>query len=271
MARPRRPLSTGHPPDSCSMSLFVTHDDVQQPDQRRRWRLVQLITRQFYRSFQIGGRRQPPSSGTSGPGSGGSTGTHYRLIIHSGLLPDCRKTSHQYQTLGGLLARSQSWSDQLLTHGFGFTFGSMARSRARMASALILASNSYPLFRITSRIVLFGQLWLRSGWSCRVRSLRRIRNTARARCHAEVMSSNRPIRDGGNFRNQMWASPGCARLDVLCAHDGPWSGSLHPLASRQITTVFPGAWRALNASSPSPVRRYGRRNRPSRFRRKSGS
>src|SRR5580698_7988699 len=64
---------------------------------RRRRRLLRLMTRR-YRSFRSEVAKRPPSSGTSGRRSGGSTGRTV-MTIHSGLLPDSMKLSKSFSRL----------------------------------------------------------------------------------------------------------------------------------------------------------------------------
>ena len=64
---------------------------------RRFSRLFRLITRR-YRSFRSEVAKRPPSSGTSGRSSGGSTGSTSR-IIHSGLIPDLWNASSTLRRL----------------------------------------------------------------------------------------------------------------------------------------------------------------------------
>ena len=63
----------------------------------RRRRLLRLMTRR-YRSFRSEVAKRPPSSGTSGRRSGGSTGSTVSTI-HSGLLPDSRNDSSSFRRL----------------------------------------------------------------------------------------------------------------------------------------------------------------------------
>ena len=92
MARPRRPLSSSASTASCSMrfSLRTMMSGALSSSSRRR-RLLRLMTRR-YRSFRSEVAKRPPSSGTSGRRSGGSTGRTV-MTIHSGLLPDSTNDS----------------------------------------------------------------------------------------------------------------------------------------------------------------------------------
>ena len=60
-------------------------------------RLLRLITRR-YKSFKSDVAKRPPSNGTNGRKSGGSTGNTV-ITIHSGLLPDCWKASNNFKRL----------------------------------------------------------------------------------------------------------------------------------------------------------------------------
>ena len=70
---------------------------------RRRFkRLLRLITRR-YRSFKSEVAKRPPSSGTSGRKSGGSTGSTF-ITIHSGLLFDSLNASINFKRLDAFLS-----------------------------------------------------------------------------------------------------------------------------------------------------------------------
>ena len=101
-ALPRRPLSRSASTDSCSMRFsFRTIMSGAFRSSSRRSRLFRLMTRR-YRSLRSDVANRPPSSGTSGRRSGGSTGSA-SIIIHSGLLPECRKASTTFNRLVNFL------------------------------------------------------------------------------------------------------------------------------------------------------------------------
>ena len=102
IARPRRPLSSSASTASCSMrfSLRTMMSGAVRSSRRFR-RLLRLMTRR-YRSFRSEVAKRPPSSGTSGRRSGGSTGSTFR-IIHSRLVAGLPEGLHQLETLGELL------------------------------------------------------------------------------------------------------------------------------------------------------------------------
>ncbi len=98
MALPRRPLSSSESTASCSMRFSLrTMMSGAFSSSRRFNRLLRLITRR-YRSFRSDVAKRPPSSGTSGRSSGGSTGSTSR-IIHSGLMPDFWNASSTFRRL----------------------------------------------------------------------------------------------------------------------------------------------------------------------------
>ena len=63
-------------------------------------RLFLLITR-LYKSLRSDVAKRPPSSGTKGLNSGGSTGKTF-ITIHSGLLPEFIKASNNFNRLVNL-------------------------------------------------------------------------------------------------------------------------------------------------------------------------
>ena len=144
MARPRRPLSSKASTASCSIRFSLrTMMSGAFSSKRRFKRLLRLMTRR-YRSFKSDVAKRPPSKGTRGRRSGGSTGKTV-ITIHSGLLPESRKDSNSFRRLDiflslvsepvcGISARSSSISPST----------SMSFNRSCTASAPILAINSSP-------------------------------------------------------------------------------------------------------------------------------
>ena len=98
IARPRRPLSNNASTDSCNIRFsFRTIISGAIKSNKRFKRLLRLITRR-YKSFKSEVAKRPPSNGTNGRKSGGSTGNTV-ITIHSGLLPDCWKASNNFKRL----------------------------------------------------------------------------------------------------------------------------------------------------------------------------
>ncbi len=98
IARPRRPLSNKASTASCSIlfSLRTIISGAFRSRSRLR-RLFLLITRR-YKSLRSEVAKRPPSSGTKGRKSGGSTGNTV-ITIHSGLLPESTKASSSFKRL----------------------------------------------------------------------------------------------------------------------------------------------------------------------------
>ena len=105
MALPRRPLSNNESTASCSIrfSLRAMISGAFSSSKRRK-RLFRLITRR-YRSFKSEVANRPPSSGTRGRKSGGSTGNTSKTI-HSGLMPDFLNASSTLRRLAFFLILS---------------------------------------------------------------------------------------------------------------------------------------------------------------------
>ncbi len=162
MARPRRPLSSSASTDSCSMRFSLrTMMSGALSSSRRRRRLLRLMTRR-YRSFRSEVAKRPPSSGTSGRRSGGSTGSTV-MTIHSGRLPDSRKASISLMRLvrrlslvsepvAAISSRRRVISD----------CRSIVRSSSYTASAPIAASKSSPCSWRACRYCSSVSSWRRS-------------------------------------------------------------------------------------------------------------
>ena len=152
MARPRRPLSSSASTASCSMrfSLRTMMSGAFRSSSRFR-RLLRLITRR-YRSFRSDVAKRPPSSGTSGRRSGGSTGSTV-MIIHSGLLPESTNASISFRRLDSfLILVSEFVCRDLFAQLDDFARSDpCVFSSSWIASAPILASNSSPYSSIASR------------------------------------------------------------------------------------------------------------------------
>ena len=151
IARPRRPLSNSASTASCNIrfSLRTMMSGADRSNRRFR-RLFRLITRR-YRSFRSEVAKRPPSSGTSGRKSGGSTGSTV-MIIHSGLLPEVWNASISFKRL---LIFLRLVSELIVGNSSRICLISVASSipfnRSRIASAPILASNSSPCSSSTSK------------------------------------------------------------------------------------------------------------------------
>ena len=92
MTRPRRPLSNSASTASCNMRFSLrTIISGACKSSRRLRRLLRLITRR-YKSLRSEEANRPPSSGTKGRRSGGSSG-NIVITIHSGRLPESIKLS----------------------------------------------------------------------------------------------------------------------------------------------------------------------------------
>ena len=142
MALPRRPLSSKLSTDSCSMRFSLrAMISGALSSSRRRKRLLRLITRR-YRSFRSDVAKRPPSSGTSGRRSGGSTGNTSR-IIHSGFMPDFLNASITFRRLAFFLILISEPVRSLRSLSIS-TSSSMPASSSLMPSAPILAWNSSP-------------------------------------------------------------------------------------------------------------------------------
>ena len=144
MARPRRPLSRRASTDSCSIrfSLRTIISGADRSNSRFR-RLLRLITRR-YKSFRSDVAKRPPSNGTNGRRSGGSTGNTV-MIIHSGLLPDLTKASMSLRRLESFLILVSELVAGISSRSCA-TSPSISRlsSSCCTASAPIRASNSSP-------------------------------------------------------------------------------------------------------------------------------
>ncbi len=206
IARPRRPLSSSASTASCNIrfSLRTMMSGAARSNRRLR-RLLRLITRR-YKSFRSDVAKRPPSSGTRGRKSGGRTGSTV-MIIHSGLLPDCWNDSSSFKRLVIFLRLVSELIDGSSSR-IAATSASTSRclSRSNTASAPILASNSSPCSSNASRYSSSLSSWLRSrvvmpGSVTTNDSKYSTRSISR-----RVISSIRPIRDGRDFRNQMWAT-----------------------------------------------------------------
>ena len=142
IARPRRPLSSKASTDSCSIrfSLRTMMSGARSSSKRFR-RLFLLITRR-YRSLRSEVAKRPPSSGTSGRRSGGSTG-RTSMIIHSGLLPLSRKDSSSF-------SRFDSFFNFVSELVFGISSRMMTISSLRSISIISARIASAPIMAVKS-------------------------------------------------------------------------------------------------------------------------
>ena len=142
IARPRRPLSKSASTDSCNIRFSLrTMMSGARSSKRRFKRLFRLITRR-YRSFKSDVAKRPPSSGTNGRKSGGSTGST-SMIIHSGLLPLSRNDSNSFKRFDNFFSLVSELvfgiSSRMLVIS---SSRSMSIISARIASAPIIAVKS---------------------------------------------------------------------------------------------------------------------------------
>ena len=144
IARPRRPLSRSASTASCSIRFSLRTMMSGALRSRRRFRrLLRLMTRR-YRSLRSDVAKRPPSSGTSGRRSGGSTGSTV-MIIHSGLLPEFWKASMSFRRFESFLILVSEFVCGISSRRVAIS-SSRSRSMRRswIASAPIFAVNSSP-------------------------------------------------------------------------------------------------------------------------------
>ena len=144
IALPLLPLSSNASTDSCSILFsFRTIMSGALSSKSLFNRLFLLITRR-YRSFKSEVANLPPSKGTSGLRSGGSTG-RASSIIHSGLFPDPKNASNSFSRFEYFLIFVSD-----LVFGISLLIVAISSSmlispnRACIASAPIIATNSSP-------------------------------------------------------------------------------------------------------------------------------
>ena len=176
---------------------------------RRFKRLLRLITRR-YRSLRSDVAKRPPSNGTNGRRSGGRTGNTFK-IIHSGLLPDVKNASISLRRLVTFLRRVSELIEGNSSRICSICSAKLiARSNSRTASAPILASNSSPYSSNASRYVSSVSIWPRSSVVMPGSITTNDSKYSTRSISRNVISSIKPIRDGSDFKNQMWAT-GLAR------------------------------------------------------------
>ena len=173
---------------------------------RRRFkRLLRLITRR-YKSFKSDVAKRPPSNGTNGRKSGGKIGSTF-MIIHSGLLPEAANASINFKrfvTFLRFVSLPISGSSSRICATSPSK--SICCSKASTASAPISASNSSPCssrasrYSSSVRIALFSNVVI-PGSVTTYDSKYSTRSISR-----RVISSNKPIRDGNDFKNQICAT-----------------------------------------------------------------
>ena len=142
MVLPRRPLSKRASTASCSMRRsFRMMISGALSSMRRLRRLFRLMTRR-YRSLRSEVAKRPPSRGTNGRRSGGSTGMT-ESIIHSGRLPESRNASMTLSRLASFL-RFASLVASLRSKRSCSAIACTSRSRSisRTASPPMRASNA---------------------------------------------------------------------------------------------------------------------------------
>ncbi len=98
IALPRRPLSSNESTDSCSIRFSLRTIISGAFSSRSLLRRLFLLITLRYKSFKSDVANLPPSRGTSGLSSGGSTGKT-SSIIHSGFIPDFWNPSRTFKRL----------------------------------------------------------------------------------------------------------------------------------------------------------------------------
>ncbi len=206
----------------------------------RRRRLLRLMTRR-YRSFRSEVAKRPPSSGTSGRRSGGSTGRTVSTI-HSGLLPDSMKDSSSFSRLDSrLILVSERVASISSRTDSTSRCRSMVMSMSRTASAPMRASNSSPYCSSASRYISSVSSWPRSSSVMPGSTTTKASKYSTRSISLSVMSSIRPMRDGSDFRNQMCAtglaSSMCAmrsRRTLVCVTSTPHFSQTTPRCLRRL-------------------------------------
>ena len=242
IARPRRPLSSNASTDSCSMrfSLRTMMSGAFSSSSRRR-RLLRLMTRR-YRSFKSDVANRPPSSGTSGRRSGGSTGSTV-MTIHSGLLFDSRNDSSSFKRFDSRLILVSEFVPgdvvaNLVDLDARGSSPRASRGRPRRPCGRRTRRRTARSLRGTPRRTAAGRA---AAASCPAStttkaSKYRIRSISRS-----VMSSMRPMRDGSDFRNQMCATglassmwPMRSRRTLVCVTSTPHFSQTTPRCFRRL-------------------------------------
>ncbi len=207
---------------------------------RRRRRLLRLMTRR-YRSLRSEVAKRPPSSGTSGRRSGGSTGRTVSTI-HSGLLPDSMNDSSSLSRFDRRLIfvseRVASMSSRTCSTS---RCRSIVMSISRTASAPMRASNSSPYCSSASRYISSVSNWPRSSSVMPGSTTTKASKYSTRSISLSVMSSIRPMRDGSDFRNQICAtglaSSMCAmrsRRTLVCVTSTPHFSHTTPRCFRRL-------------------------------------
>ena len=100
---PRLPLSRSASTLSCNILFSLRTIISGAPRSNSLLNLLFLLITLLYKSFKSDVAKRPPSSGTNGLKSGGSTGSAF-IIIHSGLLPESLKASKSFNLLDNFLS-----------------------------------------------------------------------------------------------------------------------------------------------------------------------
>ena len=144
MALPRRPLSSKESTASCSMRFSLrTMISGAFNSSNRFKRLFRLITRR-YKSFRSEVAKRPPSKGTNGRSSGGSTGST-SITIQSGLMPEFLKPSSTFRRLASFLILASELVASRSLRSCSISWArSIPRKSSRTPSAPMMAVKSSP-------------------------------------------------------------------------------------------------------------------------------
>ena len=206
MARPRRPLSSRASTDSCSIRFSLrTIISGAFSSNRRFRRLLRLMTRR-YRSFRSEVAKRPPSSGTRGRKSGGRTGRMV-ITIHSGRLLESLKASSSFRRLENFFNLVSDSVPAISSRIWAISLGIlMAFSSSRTASAPIRASKSSPYSSMASRYCSSDKIWFFSRVVIPGSMTTKASKYSTRSISRRVISSSRPIREGSDFKYQIWAT-----------------------------------------------------------------
>ena len=141
---PLLPLSRSASTDSCSILFSFLTMMSGALSSNNLFNLLFLLITLLYRSFKSEVANLPPSSGTSGLRSGGSTG-RTSIIIHSGLLPEALNASSSFNLLEIFLSFVSEFVCGISSLRILISSSISSSSRSNLtASAPIPALNSSP-------------------------------------------------------------------------------------------------------------------------------
>ena len=147
--RPRRPLSNSASTASCNMRFSlrtITSGACNSISFFKR--LLRLITRR-YKSFKSDVANRPPSRGTSGRNSGGSTGITSR-IIHSGLFPLLRNASRTFSRLANLIRFCRLGSVFIFSRSSSESFSTSTLRKSSLIASAPMPARNFPRFSFCS-------------------------------------------------------------------------------------------------------------------------